>query len=61
MLLWESIASADDDVMVGHITPENSWAVDVGLAARLELHQEGYLGLRNMKPPKPYLAHGALM
>ncbi len=59
-LMWEAIASSDD-VMVGHITPENSWAVDVGLAARLELHQEGYLGLRNMKPPKPYLSHGALM
>jgi GNAT superfamily N-acetyltransferase len=59
-LMWESIASSDD-VLVGHITPENSWAVDVGLAARLELHQEGYLALRNMRPPKPYLAHGALM
>lgn len=59
-LMWEAIASSDD-VLIGHITPENSWAVDVGLAARLELHQEGYLGLRNMKPPKPYLSHGALM
>jgi GNAT superfamily N-acetyltransferase len=61
LLLWEAIAAADDDVMVGHITPENSWAVDVGMAARLELHQEGYLALRHMKPPKPYLSHGALM
>jgi hypothetical protein len=59
-LVWESIASSED-VLIGHITPENSWAVDVGLAARLELHQEGYLALRNMRPPKPYLAHGALM
>jgi hypothetical protein len=59
-LMWEAIASSDD-VMVGHITPENGWAVDVGLAARLELHQEGYLALRNMRPPTPYLAHGALM
>jgi GNAT superfamily N-acetyltransferase len=59
-LMWEAIASSDD-VMVGHITPENGWAVDVGLAARLELHQEGYLALRNMRPPTPYLAHGALL
>ena len=59
-LLWEAIASSDD-VLVGHITPENSWAVDVGLAARLELHQEGYQALRRMTPPKPYLPHGALM
>jgi GNAT superfamily N-acetyltransferase len=59
-LLWEAIA-ASDDVLIGHITPENSWAVDIGLAARLELHQEGYQALRNMRPPKPYLPHGALM
>jgi GNAT superfamily N-acetyltransferase len=59
-LLWESIASSND-VLIGHITPENSWAVDVGLAAGLELHQEGYQALRGMRPPKPYLPHGALM
>ena len=33
-------------VLIGHITPENDWAVDVGLAARLELDQGGYLALR---------------
>jgi GNAT superfamily N-acetyltransferase len=60
LLLWEAIA-ASDDVLVGHITPENSWAVDVGMAARLDLDQGGYQALRNMRPPKPYLAHGALM
>jgi GNAT superfamily N-acetyltransferase len=59
-LLWEAIARSDD-VIVGHITPENSWAVDVGMEARLELHQEGFLALRGMRPPKPYLANGALM
>lgn len=59
-LLWEAIASSDD-VLIGHITPENDWAVDVGLAARLELDQAGYQALRHMRPPKPYLPHGALM
>jgi GNAT superfamily N-acetyltransferase len=59
-LMWEAIASSED-VLIGHITPENRWAVDVGLAARLELHQEGYQALRNMRPPKQYLPHGALM
>jgi acetyltransferase (GNAT) family protein len=59
-LLWEAIGSSDD-VLIGHITPGNSWAVDVGLAARLELHQEGFLALRHMRPPTPYLPHGALM
>ena len=42
-LMWEAIASSDD-VLIGHITPENDWAVDVGLAARLELDQEGLPG-----------------
>jgi GNAT superfamily N-acetyltransferase len=59
-LLWEAIASADD-LLIGHVTAENDWAVEVGLAARLELDQGGYLALRHMRPPKPYLAHGALM
>jgi hypothetical protein len=59
-LMWEAIASSES-VLIGHITPENRWAVEVGLAARLELHQEGYQALRNMRPPKPYLPHGALM
>jgi hypothetical protein len=59
--MWEGIATSESEVMIGHITPENSWAVDVGMDARLELHQEGYLAVRNMRPPKPYLAHGALM
>ena len=59
-LMWEAIASSED-VLIGHITAENDWAVEVGLAARLELDQGGYLALRHMKPPMPYLAHGALM
>jgi len=59
-LMWEAIASSDH-LLIGHITPENDWAVEVGLAARLELDQGGYLALRHLKPPKPYLAHGALM
>jgi GNAT superfamily N-acetyltransferase len=59
-LLWEALASSDE-VLVPHVTAANDWAVDVGLAARLELHQAGYLALRHMKPPRPYLGHGALM
>jgi GNAT superfamily N-acetyltransferase len=59
-LMWEALASSEN-VLVGHITAENGWAVDVGMAAGLDLFQEGYLALRNMRPPKPYLSHGALM
>ncbi len=60
-LLWEAIASSEGDIVSAHITPENSWAVDVGLAARLELHLDGFAALRHMRPPAPYIPHGALM
>lgn len=62
-LLWESLASSPDgtSVRIGRITTANEWAVDVGMAARLDLHQSGYLALRNMKPPAAYLHHGALL
>ena len=60
-LLWEALASAPGEVDVAHVTAANEWAVDVGLAARLELHQEGYLALRNMRPPAPYLPNGAFL
>ncbi len=60
-LLWAALADAEGEVGIHHVTAANEWAVDVGLAARLELHQEGYLGLRNMAPPTPYLHNGALL
>ncbi len=60
-LLWESLASTEGETEIGHVTAANEWAIDVGLAARLDLHQEGYLALRNMKPPAPYLHHGAFL
>jgi len=60
-LLWEALARSNSSTPIGHVTAANEWAVDVGLAARLELHTEGYLGLRGMKPPTPYLHNGALL
>lgn len=60
-LLWAVLADGPPQTLVPHLTPANSWAVDVGLAAHLELHQEGYLGLRAMSPPAPYIHHGALL
>ena len=44
-----------------HVTAANEWAIDVGLAARLELHQRATSALRGMAPPAPYLHHGALL
>lgn len=62
-LLWECLAggSPGSTVEVHHVTAANEWALDVGLAARLEVHQSGYLALRHMKPPVPYLHHGSLL
>ena len=62
-LLWTALADASTDrpVNVVHVTAANQWAVQVGMAARLELHQDGYLALRGVKPPAPYIHDGALL
>jgi GNAT superfamily N-acetyltransferase len=60
-LLWECLAATDGQGFVPHVTAANEWAIDVGLAARLDLQPSGYLGLRNMRPPAPYLHHGSLL
>lgn len=56
-LLWETLAASDPDtpVTVTHVTPVNEWALDVGMACRLRVGTRGYLALRGMKPPTPYL------
>ncbi|HEY3017061.1 MAG TPA: GNAT family N-acetyltransferase [Nocardioides sp.] len=60
-LLWAALATTEGETTVPHLTSVNEWAIDVGMAARLELHQEGYLGLRGMKPPASYIHNGALL
>jgi GNAT superfamily N-acetyltransferase len=60
-LLWAGLADAGDEAGISHVTAANEWAIDVGIAARLEVHQDGYLGLRGMQPPSPYLHNGALL
>jgi GNAT superfamily N-acetyltransferase len=57
-LLWEALASSQGNTLVNCITTDNHWAVDVGLAARLDIGQEGYLAVRGMKAPAPYLPSG---
>jgi GNAT superfamily N-acetyltransferase len=59
-LLWESLAASSPQVEVtlAHVSAANQWALDVGMACRLELWTHGYLGLRGMKPPAPYLHSG---
>ncbi|WP_210648576.1 GNAT family N-acetyltransferase [Nocardioides sp. SYSU D00065] len=62
-LMWEALASSQPgaEISVHHITAANAWALDVGLAARMAIHQSGYLCVRRMKPPAPYLHHGSLL
>ncbi|MDT0344665.1 GNAT family N-acetyltransferase [Streptomyces litchfieldiae] len=38
-----------------HLTAEQEWALDVGFAAGLDLAPDGWLCLRGMRPPRPYL------
>jgi GNAT superfamily N-acetyltransferase len=62
-LLWEALAasSPSEPVSVAHVSPVNEWAVDVGMACRLRLDTSGYLALRGMRPPQPYLHSGSLL
>jgi len=59
-LLWDTVAASSPDkpCTIAQISPENEWAVDVGMAARMELDSAGYLALRGMKPPAPYIPSG---
>ncbi len=60
-LLWTVLADGPAATTVPHVTAANEWAIDVALAARLDLHTAGYLALRQMAPPTPYLHNGALL
>jgi GNAT superfamily N-acetyltransferase len=62
-LLWEALASAHAGaaVRVDRISAANQWALDVGLAAGLTLGRSGYLGVRRIQPPAPYLPHPTLL
>lgn len=61
--MWEALASSGpgETVAVHHVTAANEWAIDVGMAARMSLHQSGYLCLRGMAPPSPYIHHGSML
>jgi ribosomal protein S18 acetylase RimI-like enzyme len=62
-LVWEAFASSPpgSTVSLRHVTAANQWAIDVGLAARLSVHTSGYLCLRGMRPPAPYVHHGSML
>lgn len=56
-LLWEALARTEPgaDALIRSLTSDQEWAVDVGLAAGLQLEQDAYLALRHMRPPAPYI------
>jgi ribosomal protein S18 acetylase RimI-like enzyme len=62
-LVWEAFASSapGSTVSLHHVTAANQWAIDVGLTARLSVHTSGYLCVRGMKPPAPYVHHGSML
>lgn len=61
-LLWDALATTGPGgpVRVEHVTSPNAWALDVCLAAGLEVGLGGYLALRGMRPPPAYLPHARL-
>lgn len=59
-VLWAALAESDPASPCGfhNLTAEQEWAVDVGLQAGMELHNRGFLALRSMPPPAPYIPSG---
>ena len=62
-LTWEALAASDPDVPVdiGHVSAANDWAVDLATQARLGVRSRGFLALRRMQDPAPYLPHPTLL
>ncbi|MBF9071077.1 GNAT family N-acetyltransferase [Streptacidiphilus fuscans] len=62
-LLIEALARTpeSDSTDVRTVTAEQDWAVDVCLAVGLSVSTRGYLALRGMRPPTPYLPSGAYL
>ena len=62
-LTWEALAASDPEVPVeiGHVSAANDWAVDLAVAARLAVWSRGFLALRRMREPAPYLPHPTLL
>ena len=56
-LLWAALARTEPDteVLIRSLTSDQEWALDVGLAAGLQVEQDAYLALRHMRPPAPYI------
>ncbi len=62
-LLREALARVPDgeEALVEFLTAEQEWAVDVGLEVGLSLDTRGYLAVRGMRPPAPYVPSGGFL
>ncbi|PYC72947.1 GNAT family N-acetyltransferase [Streptomyces tateyamensis] len=62
-LLREALAAVPEgaEAKVEWLTAEQEWAVDVGLDVGLTVENHGYLALRGMRPPAPYLPSGGFL
>ncbi len=62
-LLREALARVPvgTEASVSFLTAEQEWAVDVGLDLGLSLSTRGYLALRGMRPPAPYVPDGGYL
>lgn len=62
-LLTAALLGMDEgaQVSVTGLTAEQQWAVDVGLAAGLRVSCGGFVCLRGMRPPAPYVPSGAYL
>lgn len=54
-LLWSALRRTGGEAVIRALTADQDWALDVGLAAGLEVQQDAYLALRHMRPPTPYI------
>jgi GNAT superfamily N-acetyltransferase len=62
-VLWEALARSapGSTVEVPHLSADQDWAVEVGLAAGLSVEPHGWLALRHMRPPAPYVPSSAFL
>ncbi|GAA1415052.1 hypothetical protein GCM10009639_68940 [Kitasatospora putterlickiae] len=62
-LLREALARVPEGTQarVEALTAEQEWALDVGLEVGLTVESCGFLGLRGMRPPAPYVPNGGLL
>lgn len=58
--LWGALARSSPDTPIdfADVTAHQTWAVDVAMTAALELHNYGYVAVRGMAMPTPYLPCG---